>query len=350
MASCPQGEDSSLSRCRSSGHAGRMHVCVSTAQLRTAGWSTYQIGQATKCCLDKLRRGVYVVTTKCANPEHQFTAALASAEVTHLPHETVGMRKQAEDLSIRARSYVGRLPPGAVLSHRSALIAHDLPIPYFERDDALTVEAVHPGRGNRRKNLFVRYRDLASSAYTVLDGCPVTTVHQTLLDIARDYPLAFAVAVVDAAIRKSLVTAESFRAYCDEHPVRTRQRRIASVLDNIDGRRESVGESICAVRFVEHLISGFEPQVTILDDRGDFVARTDFANESCRVIAEFDGAGKYYIDGADPKLSFEMERRREYQLRNLGYTVFRIEWKDLFNADLFLRIKATIANRLLRRR
>lgn len=322
-----------------------MHACVSAAQLRVAGWSTYQIGQALTCCLERVRRGVYVVTAKCSNPDHEFTAALASGENVRLPHETSGMRKQAEDLSIRARSYVGRLPPGAVLSHRSALIAHGLPIPYFERNDDLTVEAVHPRRGSRRKNLFIRYRDLSSSSFIVLDGCPVTTVHQTLLDIARDYPLAFGVAVVDAAIRRSVVTADSFRAYCDAHPVRTRQRRIASVLDNLDARRESVGESICAVRFVEHSISGFEPQVTILNDRGEFVARTDFANEPCRVIAEFDGAGKYYLDDADPRLSFEMERRREYQLRNLGYTVFRIEWKDLFNADLFLRIKATIANR-----
>jgi very-short-patch-repair endonuclease len=322
-----------------------MHACVSAAQLRVAGWSTYQIGQALTCCLERVRRGVYVVTAKCSNPDHEFTAALASGENVRLPQETTGMRKQAEDLSIRARSYVGRLPPGAVLSHRSALIAHGLPIPYFDRNDGLTVEAVHPSRGSRRKNLFIRYRDLSSSAFIVLDGCPVTTVHQTLLDVARDYPLAFAVAVVDAAIRRSVVTAKSFRAYCEANPVRTRQRRIAAVIDNIDEVRESIGESICAVRFVEHSISGFEPQVTILDERGNFVARTDFANESDKVIAEFDGAGKYYIDGTDPKTAFELERRREYQLRNLGYTVFRIKWSDLFAADLFLRIKATIANR-----
>ncbi|UZD61159.1 hypothetical protein [Brevibacterium sp. JSBI002] len=255
------------------------------------------------------------------------------------------MLKQAEDLSIKARSYVGRLPPGAVLSHRSALIAHGLPIPYFERNDPLTVEAVHPNRGSRRTNLFVRYRDLESSSVIVLDGCPVTSVEQTLLDVSRDYALAFAVAVVDAAIRKSAVTAASFRAYCDAHPVRTRQRRIAAVIDNIDERRESIGESICAVRFVEHSISGFEPQVTIRDERGNFVARTDFANEPGKVIAEFDGAGKYYIDNDDPKVAFELERQREYQLRNLGYTVFRIKWTDLFAADVFLRIRATMANR-----
>ncbi len=321
-----------------------MHACVSAAQLRAAGWSSYHISQALKCCLEKVRRGVYVVTSKCANPDHEFTAALASAANVWLPHETSGMRKQAEDLSIKARSYVGRMPPGAVLAHRSALIVHGLPIPYFERNDSLAAEAVHPSRGSRRKNLVVRYRDLDSSAVIVADGVSLTTVEQTLLDVSRDYPLAFAVAVVDAALRKSLVTAESFRTYCEAHPVRTRQRRIAAVIDNIDSRRESIGESICAVRFVEHSIPGFEPQVTIVDEQGNFVARTDFANESVKVIAEFDGAGKYYLDSTDPKIAFEHERQREYQLRNLGYTVFRIKWADLFAADVFLRIKAMMAN------
>src|SRR5699024_12774179 len=118
----------------------------------------------------------------------------------------------------RARRHVGGLPPGAYISNKSALIAHGLPIPYLDRNDGLTVEAVHPSRGSRRKNLFIRYRDLSSSAFIVLDGCPVTTVHQTLLDVAPDYPLAFAVAHVASAIRRSVVTAKSFRAYCAANP------------------------------------------------------------------------------------------------------------------------------------
>src|SRR5699024_12221675 len=131
---------------------------------------------------------------------------------------------------------------------RSALIAHGLPMPYFERNDGLTVEAVHPSRGRRRKNLFIRYRALSSNAFIVLDGCPVTTVHQTLLDVARDYPLAFAVAAVDAAMRRSVVTAKSFRAYCEADPVRPRQRRLDAVIDNSDRVREPVGGAVRAVR------------------------------------------------------------------------------------------------------
>ena len=89
--------------------------------------------------------------------------------------------------------------------------------------------------------------------------------------------------------------------------------------------------------------------MVILNENGDLVARTDFANQTAQVIAEFDGAGKYYLDSADPKQAFERERRRAYSLRNLGYQVFRITWKDLFRGDLFLRIKDSVTRRSARR-
>ncbi|GAA1842900.1 hypothetical protein [Brevibacterium marinum] len=170
----------------------------------------------------------------------------------------------------------------------------------------------------------------------------MTSLLRTLSDISRDYPLTFAVAVLDAAIHSSLVTWPQIRLYCEAHPVRTRQRQIDQALALADGRRESVAESICAVRFVEFAIPGFEPQVTICDESGKFVARTDFANKLAKVLAEFDGAGKYHLPGRDPRQELEFERRREYKLRNLGYSVFRLRWQDLFSADVFLRIKERV--------
>ncbi|WP_166825210.1 hypothetical protein [Brevibacterium limosum] len=77
------------------------------------------------------------------------------------------------------------------------------------------------------------------------------------------------------------------------------------------------------------------------------MGRTDFANERAKVIAEFDGAGKYYLDGANPEETFELERRREYALRNEGWAVFRIRWSDLFAADVFLRIKEAVRRRVV---
>ncbi len=252
--------------------------------------------------------------------------------------------KRNEDLRILVRSYVDDLPDGAAFSHRSALIVHGLSIPYSEKGPPTRVEFAHPEVGAQRSFVHVWKRPLEGSI-EVVDRCRVTTLLRTLRDVARDCPLAFAVAVVDEAIRRNLTSAREFADYCARNLVRTRQRRIDAVLTNVDGRRESVAESITAVRFVEYSIPGFSPQVVICDENGDFVARTDFANRKAHVIAEFDGAGKYYLDGADPKRAFEHERRREYSLRNLGYQVFRITWKDLFSGDLFLRIKESVKRR-----
>ncbi|WP_413333968.1 hypothetical protein ACH82I_15740 [Brevibacterium sp. GP-SGM9] len=246
------------------------------------------------------------------------------------------------------RSYVGDLPPGATFSHRSALIVHGLPIPYFENGEALRVEVMHPGCGVRRRAIHIRKRSLGDDEVTEVESIRVTSLLRTLFDLALDSPLAFAVAVVDTAIRRSLITVDELEEFCSGRAIRTRGARVRRVLDTVDGRRESVAESISAVCFLEYSVPGFEPQVEIRDENGNFVARTDFANEGARVIAEFDGAGKYYLEGTDPKDAFELERKREYLLRNLGYMVFRLTWADLFRADLFLRIRAAVAQRAKR--
>lgn len=324
-----------------------MFVCLSRADLETAGFSDYQIARAAQCCLRKVRRGVYLVSQACKSPEHRFVAGLAAASSTHLPKESSGMKKRDEDLRILVRSFVGDLPPGAVFSHRSALIIHGLPVPYIDWTQKPVVEVVHPENSVRRSGILVRKRSVDEDVIHA-EGFAVTSVLRTLFETARDYPTDFAVAAVDAALRRKLVSVAEFADYCSAHPVRTHQTRVNTVAANVDERRESVAESICAVRFVENCIPGFEPQVTIRNEDGCAVARTDFANEQAKVIAEFDGAEKYYLDDPDPdpREAFERERRREYSLRNMGFTVFRLTWQDLFRGDLFLRIKATVRKRL----
>jgi very-short-patch-repair endonuclease len=322
-----------------------MFGCLSTAALVAAGWDSHRIRAAERCCLRRLERGRYLVAARCDNPEHGFVNAIAMAPTTTLPKETSGMRRRAEDLRILVRSYVDRLPPDAVFSHRSALVVHGLPIPFIEAGEVFA-ESVSPRCGVRLMNMLVRRRSFDGAATEIVDGIPVTTVLQTMMDIARDTPLAFSVAVFDYAVRHSVVTVDEIRSYAEAHPVRTGTQKILRALDNVDDRRESIAESICAMRFVEHSICGFEPQVNISDERGRFLARTDFANEHAKVIAEVDGAGKYHLDGADPQKAFEDERRREYAIRNRGWMVFRIRWNDLFAAEVFLRIREAVRRRL----
>ncbi|WP_147233209.1 MULTISPECIES: hypothetical protein [Brevibacterium] len=316
------------------------------AELHAAGLTTYQISLARKCCLKRVRRGVYVVALSCPNPEHELLSRLASSSITDLPMEQGGLRKKREEHRILVRSFVGALPPNSMFSHMSALIVHGLPVPYFQQNVPLRVETIHPRHSVRSTTMLIRQRVCLDTDSAVVDGIPVTSLLRTLWDIGRDYPLPFSVAVGDAAIHNRLTTTEELASYCDSHPARTHQNRIDLMREHIDGRRESIGESICAIRFVEYAITGFEPQVEFFNEYGDVEARPDFTHKKAKVIAEFDGEGKYYLSGDDPKRAFERERRREYRLRNRGYTVFRIRWADLFSADLFLRIKACVERNL----
>src|SRR5690625_2898188 len=138
-----------------------MFECLSTAALNEAGWDCHRIKAAERCCLRRLERGRYLVTAVCDHPDHAFTAAIAAAPTTTLPEATNGLPKRTEDLRILVRSYVDRLPTDAVFSHRSALIAHGLPIPYIEPGEVFA-ESVSPHYGVRLQNMLIRQIGRAS--------------------------------------------------------------------------------------------------------------------------------------------------------------------------------------------
>lgn len=95
------------------------------------------------------------------------------------------------------------------------------------------------------------------------------------------------------------------------------------VVELVDARMESPGESRC--RWLFHLLCmpDAEPQVSIRLPSGR-LARVDFLFRDQRTIVEFDGLAKY--DGGRPLIE---EKAREDELRRAGYQVVRLIWKDL---------------------
>jgi very-short-patch-repair endonuclease len=63
------------------------------------------------------------------------------------------------------------------------------------------------------------------------------------------------------------------------------------------------------------------------------VARVDFLVGD-RVVVEFDGRVKYGMDGRRAEDDLWAEKRREDELRALGYIVVRIVWAQLERPDL----------------
>ena len=66
------------------------------------------------------------------------------------------------------------------------------------------------------------------------------------------------------------------------------------------------------------------------------MGRVDFLFRAQRTIVEFDGLVKY--GGADGRHALIEEKRREDQLRSLGYQVVRLIWRDLHDPSLVMRL------------
>jgi very-short-patch-repair endonuclease len=86
-----------------------------------------------------------------------------------------------------------------------------------------------------------------------------------------------------------------------------------------------------------------EPQVTIHDRNGRFVAKVDFAWLRRGVVGEADGRAKY-ADGDDPIVVFDAEKDRHARLEAIGLAVVRWNARHLFGDPpvLIERLRAAL--------
>lgn len=127
-----------------------------------------------------------------------------------------------------------------------------------------------------------------------------------------------ALVAADAALRRGMVTAEELTACADALPRGVRGvAAVRAAVAQADARRESPGESLTAL-VCHQLGYVLVPQVEI----GPY--RVDFMVEGTNVIIEFDGAVKY-----DDRTALLREKRREDELRAMGFVLVRLMWADL---------------------
>ncbi|MDQ0677464.1 very-short-patch-repair endonuclease [Arthrobacter pascens] len=183
---------------------------------------------------------------------------------------------------------------------------------------------------------------LASSELTTLwtsDGREIltTSLERTVLDCARILTLEQAAVIGDHALRKG-ARINSMRQLLVQCPAKRGSRRALDLLDVLDGRSESVGETRTRLLLRSFGLTMFLPQFEIPTPRGLF--RADFADPATKIVIEFDGSGKY----TDYKPTEEVllaERRRENAMVEEGWQVLRLEWKHLAQpAELRRRLLA----------
>lgn len=174
-------------------------------------------------------------------------------------------------------------------------------------------------------------------------GIKVTALGDTAVDLARVLPPAFALAVVDAAVRILERRGESIDV--SERGRAQRNRRGVRQLDWVRARAcpvsESVGESVSRA-VIEWL--GYEAPLLqkVFHYEGE-TDRSDFYWRRLRIIGESDGYGKYDADDPEAmKAHFVAEKTREDRLRRYEGGFARWDWADTLRFEpLDKKLRAT---------
>lgn len=160
------------------------------------------------------------------------------------------------------------------------------------------------------------------------DGCRVTALPRTVVDIARIAPRADALVVADAAL-SSGTTAADLRAVLGVQSGWRGSRDAAWVIEHADGLAESPLETLGRLAFIEHGLPVPVSNAWIDTAQGRY--RVDHLLPDRWLIFEGDGSLKY--DGRlDAGRVVAEQREREWRLREAGLEVVRYGW-DLARHD-----------------
>ena len=231
---------------------------------------------------------------------------------------------------LRASAVVATIGRAAWLSHHSAALAWGIPlIGGIPRNAAVTIEHQHrrPADGVELHTAVTppQHRGL-------VDGRPVTSAARTVSDLARSRPFAHAVVAADAALYQRLCTLSDVHAVVADCPVWPGIARTKRVLDFVDQRAESPGESLSRVAIAAAGLPAPDLQVELLLGGRHF--RVDFMWPALRLVGEFDGRVKYR--SADDVWN---EKLREDLVRRHDYRVARWTWADVYpRPDGLLRV------------
>lgn len=242
------------------------------------------------------------------------------------------------------------LTPGEVLSHRSAAVLRHLPLvgDWPRRAES----SVLCGTGLTSSTALRRHRVVRPPRRELLGGIPVTTLPQTVVDLAAELPFICGVTVSDAALRML----ESSR---DPHQLAAfhagvweiasalgtgrGSARVRRVLSFSDGRSESPGESV--TRAALHILGTPTPvpQHTIVGISGR-VWRVDLAWPELGIVLEFDGKSKYtdprFMAGRSAAEVLYEEKLREDDIRPRVRSFGRVDWPTVMNLP---RLAARVA-------
>ncbi len=213
--------------------------------------------------------------------------------------------------------------PGSVVTGVPALVLHGAQ----GAPRRVLPEVTFPNGAPRRNGKPVRVRRERLRRWTFVDGVPCVTAELALAQAVPGLDRSHAIALMDSARRRRLVTEDGFRRARELARGRRGAARTTAWWGLSDPRADSPVESQARVDFVD---AGYPPdavQLEIFDERGRFLARPDlvwFLPGGRVVPVELDGHEAH----STPEALFH-DRRRQNALVARGARMLRYTGRDV---------------------
>ena len=221
-------------------------------------------------------------------------AKVPMSSLRTLPNPYRGVRAHAPPRTIAERfAMLSLVRPGLLLSHCSAALVWDLPVPRSCEHPALHVTA--PGTRLRRPGV-VAHRGVREADRVA--GVPVTSLADTWIDLAASLPLADLVVLGDAVVRR-LGSIDPLRQRAGRRVPGVVRAREALEWMRLGSR--SAMETRSRVLFARAGLPEPALNAEIHDPDGGWLATSDLVWRERRVVGEYQGAHHFgdYARGDD---------------------------------------------------
>lgn len=203
---------------------------ITTAQARQVNITPQQIARlANNGVLERFHHGVYILN---GVPRDRLTDLKAAW--------------LALDVATSVADRLSRPDPGAVVSHRSAALVHNI----GDLDADINEFTATAQKRSRHKDIRLHRRALAADNWTIIDGLPTTTVGTTLADLAAAHIDGghLGATLRDALVQGQIRTAEAviaLRPYATDYdaPLGDGQTLVRSLLAQAGDLRRTLASA-----------------------------------------------------------------------------------------------------------
>lgn len=219
-------------------------------------------------------------------------------------------------------------PEPAAASHETAAYLWGLT---STAPKAIEVVAIRHRRVHRARFTVHESKDLRLSDIVLVDGIPTTTAARTIVDLGASTPRWLVERCLDSGLRRNLFDIWDVQRFM-VRVARKGRNGIGTIRPLVEERltwtgiTESDLEDLFRRVVATTLHPMPEPQRDVFDLHGEFVGRFDFAYPTRFSIIECDSE-KYHMDGE----SFQRDRDKQSRAQMLGWTVYRVTWRQLID-------------------